>query len=58
MGGPIRANDFTGGALGSAAVVVVIVQTPGLSQLFGCRPLGPSGWITATAEAAAATAGP
>ncbi|EUA56507.1 cation transporting ATPase, family protein [Mycobacterium xenopi 4042] len=29
-------------ALGSAAVLVGIVQTPGLSQFFGCTPLGPS----------------
>lgn len=30
--------------LGSAAVLVGIVQTPGLSQLFGCVPLDPLAW--------------
>ncbi|WP_239341476.1 HAD-IC family P-type ATPase [Frankia sp. CiP3] len=34
-------------ALGSAAVLVAIVQIPGLSQFFGCSPLGPLGWTTA-----------
>lgn len=30
--------------VGSAAVLVVIVQTPGISQFFGCTPLGPAAW--------------
>jgi hypothetical protein len=34
--------------LGSAAVLAAIVETPGLSQMFGCRPLGPIGLATAT----------
>ncbi|MDQ0813542.1 cation-transporting ATPase I [Streptomyces sp. B3I7] len=29
---------------GSAAALVALVQTPGLSQLFGCTPLGPVAW--------------
>jgi cation-transporting P-type ATPase I len=41
--------------LGSAAVLGAIVQTPGLSRLFGCRPLGPLGWLIATGASAAAT---
>jgi len=41
----------------SAAVLGAIVQTPGLSHAFGCRPLGPVGWLTAVGASAAATAG-
>jgi cation-transporting ATPase I len=44
-------------ALGSAAVLVVLVQTPGVSRIFGCRPVGPVGWTIATASAAGATIG-
>lgn len=40
---------------GSAALLGVVIQTPGLSQLFGCRPIGPVGWATAGVSAAAAT---
>jgi cation-transporting ATPase I len=39
----------------SAAVLAGIVQTPGLSHLFGCRPLGPIGWATAIGASTAAT---
>jgi cation-transporting ATPase I len=42
-------------AVGSAAAMVVVTQTPGLSYLFGCRPLGPLAWATAIGSAAAAT---
>ncbi|GAA4532884.1 cation-translocating P-type ATPase [Mycobacterium paraffinicum] len=41
-----------GTALGSAGVLVAIVQTPGVSHFFGCTPLGPVAWtgvISATA---------
>ncbi|MFC5218345.1 cation-translocating P-type ATPase [Streptomyces coerulescens] len=31
-------------ALGSAAVLVVLVETPGVSHVFGCTPLGPVAW--------------
>ncbi|HEX6403774.1 MAG TPA: HAD-IC family P-type ATPase [Pseudonocardiaceae bacterium] len=41
---------------GSAAVLVGIVQTPGVSHLFGCTPLGPVGWAIAGSATAAATA--
>jgi cation-transporting ATPase I len=41
--------------LGSAAVLVGIIQTPGVSQFFGCRPMGPVAWATVAASAAAAT---
>jgi cation-transporting ATPase I len=39
----------------SAAALGVVVQTPGLSQFFGCRPLGPVGWLTATGASIGAT---
>jgi len=47
--------------LASGAVLVGVVQTPGVSRFFGCTPLGPAGWgivlaATATATAAAALA--
>ncbi|HEX4866520.1 MAG TPA: cation-transporting P-type ATPase [Acidimicrobiales bacterium] len=42
--------------LGSAAVLVGLVQTPGVSQLFGCRPMGPVGWGIALSAATAGTA--
>ncbi|MEU4152910.1 cation-translocating P-type ATPase [Streptomyces sp. NPDC026659] len=31
-------------ALGSAAVLVAVIQTPGVSRLVGCTPLGPVAW--------------
>ena len=41
--------------LGSGALLVAVVQTPGVSQLFGCTPLDPLGWGTAAVAAAAGT---
>ncbi len=41
--------------IGSAAVLAAIIQTPGLSHFFGCRPLGPFGWATVVGASAAAT---
>jgi magnesium-transporting ATPase (P-type) len=41
--------------VGSAAVLAAIIQTPGVSQFFGCTPLGPLGWGIATTAAAGAT---
>jgi cation-transporting P-type ATPase I len=43
--------------LGSATLLAGIVQTPGLSHFFGCRPLGPLGWTISAAASGAATAG-
>jgi cation-transporting P-type ATPase I len=40
----------------SAAALVTVIQTPGLSQFFGCRPLGPVGWFTAIGASTGATA--
>lgn len=42
-----------GSTVASAAALAGVVQTPGLSHFFGCRPLGPVGW----AIGGAATAG-
>lgn len=42
-------------SLTSAAMLAAIVQTPGLSEFFGCRPLGPTGWAIAVTSSAAAT---
>lgn len=39
----------------SVGVLVAVVQTPGLSQFFGCRPLGPVGWSTAVTASVVAT---
>jgi magnesium-transporting ATPase (P-type) len=48
--------------VGSAAALVGVIQTPGVSQFFGCTPLGPVAWgitlgsiTTATLLGAAAT---
>lgn len=42
--------------VGSFLTLGTIVQTPGLSGLFGCRPLGPLGWTIALGSAGAANA--
>lgn len=42
-------------SLGSVAALGVVVQTPGLSHFFGCRPIGPVGWVTALSASAVAT---
>jgi cation-transporting P-type ATPase I len=39
----------------SIAVLVGIVQVPGVSQFFGCIPLDPAAWAIAAASAAGAT---
>ena len=44
-------------AAGSFAALVAVVQTPGVSQFFGCRPLGPLAWLQLLGWAAAGTAG-
>ncbi|MGV0838355.1 HAD-IC family P-type ATPase [Mycolicibacterium thermoresistibile] len=46
-------------ALGSYAVLAGIISTPGLSQIFGCTPVGPVGWgqaLLATGVAAGTAA--
>jgi cation-transporting P-type ATPase I len=42
----------------SVLVLIAVIETPGVSQFFGCTPLGPGAWalvLTATAIAAAAS---
>ncbi|WP_435603795.1 HAD-IC family P-type ATPase [Streptomyces sp. bgisy130] len=41
--------------LGSAAVLAAIIQTPGISQFFGCTPLGPVAWGIALGAITTAT---
>ncbi|MDV7174927.1 cation-translocating P-type ATPase [Gordonia amicalis] len=43
-------------SIGTFAVLVGVISTPGVSQLFGCRPLGPIGWGQAAVGAGAAMA--
>ncbi|MDD4867707.1 MAG: cation-translocating P-type ATPase, partial [Mycobacterium sp.] len=45
-----------GTVLGSAGVLVAIVQTPGVSHFFGCTPLGPVAWSGVVGATAGATA--
>jgi hypothetical protein len=52
-GGHSRSVVWT--SVGSFAALGLIVQTPGLSQLFGCRPLGPVGWTTGIVSSAGVT---
>jgi magnesium-transporting ATPase (P-type) len=40
--------------LGSFAALGAVIQTPGVSQFFGCTPLGPIGWGIALSSATAA----
>jgi cation-transporting ATPase I len=42
-------------ALGSAGVLIGIIQTPVLSQFFGCTPLGPVAWTGVVSATAGAT---
>ncbi|SHF13390.1 cation-translocating P-type ATPase [Streptoalloteichus hindustanus] len=44
-----------GASLGSAAVLAATIQTPGVSQFFGCTPLGPVGWGIAATSATTAS---
>ncbi len=49
-----RSPLVIGSSLVSLAALMAVVQTPGVSQFFGSRPLGPRGW---TISLGAATAG-
>jgi cation-transporting ATPase I len=44
-----------GTALASAAVLVAVVETPGVSHFFGCTPIGPVAWTVVMAASAAGT---
>jgi cation-transporting ATPase I len=52
-----RSPLVVGSTVLSAASLAAIVQTPGVSQFFGCTPLGPVGWAGGAAAAAAGTGG-
>lgn len=41
-------------SIGSAAALLALIETPGLSHVLGCRPLGPMGLTTAFGSAALA----
>jgi calcium-translocating P-type ATPase len=49
-----RDRTVLAAGLGSAALLGLVIQTPGLSQFFGCRPLGPVAWSVALGSAGAA----
>jgi cation-transporting P-type ATPase I len=44
-------------SLGSAVALAGVVQTPGVSHFFGCRPLGPLGWGIGVGAATTASLG-
>lgn len=50
-----RSPQVIAAGAASAAALAAIIQTPGLSQFFGCTPLGPVGWGIAITSAAAAS---
>ncbi|MGY6653042.1 HAD-IC family P-type ATPase [Amycolatopsis sp. TRM77291] len=52
-----RDRTVLAAGLGSAALLAILVQTPGISQFFGCTPLGPVGWGIALGSASAASVG-
>ena len=52
-----RSRTVVLASLASAGLLIGVVQTPGVSQFFGCTPLGPVGWGIAAGSSAAATAG-
>lgn len=51
-----RSPMVIGAGVVSAGALVAVVQTPGLSQFFGCVPLGPIAWAQAAGSATVATA--
>ncbi len=59
LGQTVVAGGSSPLVLGATAVsvgaLVAAIQTPGLSQFFGCRPLGPIGWATAIYASLTAT---
>ncbi|MEV5763265.1 cation-translocating P-type ATPase [Micromonospora sp. NPDC052213] len=59
LGQTVLAGGTSPAVLASTAVslgaLAAVVQTPGVSQFFGCTPLGPVGWTIATGSALGAT---
>ncbi|GAA4591334.1 cation-translocating P-type ATPase [Planotetraspora phitsanulokensis] len=54
LGAGGRDRTVTIAAISSMAALMVIVSTPGVSQFFGSRPIGPFGWGIGLGSAAAA----
>ncbi|HEX2299627.1 MAG TPA: cation-translocating P-type ATPase, partial [Pseudonocardiaceae bacterium] len=52
-----RTPLVVGAGVGSLLALGAVVQTPGLSQLFGCRPLAPHSWAIALVCAVLSTMG-
>lgn len=52
-----RSPAVLGASAASAAALALVVQTPGVSQFFGCTPLGPVGWATAGTAAVGSAVG-
>ncbi|MFC3578218.1 HAD-IC family P-type ATPase [Streptomyces yaanensis] len=50
-----RSRAIVISSVGSLAALAAVVQTPVLSQFFGCTPLGPVAWAIALSAAAGAT---
>ncbi|MEJ2871383.1 cation-translocating P-type ATPase [Actinomycetospora sp. OC33-EN08] len=50
-----RSPLVVGASVVSAGALFAVVQTPGVSQFFGCTPLGPIAWGQAAGSATAAT---
>ncbi|MGZ4707186.1 MAG: HAD-IC family P-type ATPase [Acidimicrobiales bacterium] len=61
LGQTITAGHFdpvvAASALGSAGVLAAFIQIPGVSQFFGCTPLGPVSWSIVIGSSAGATIG-
>ncbi|GAA4901505.1 P-type E1-E2 ATPase [Actinomycetospora succinea] len=56
VAGGARSPLVIGASVVSAGALVAVVQTPGVSQFFGCVPLGPVAWAQAAGSAGVATA--
>ena len=56
VAGGHRSPLVIGASVVSAGALFAVVQTPGVSQFFGCTPLGPIAWGQAASSAVAATA--
>jgi cation-transporting P-type ATPase I len=52
-----RSPSVVAASLGSTAGLIAVIQTPGVSQFFGCRPLGPVGWSVGLGSAGAVSLG-
>jgi len=56
VAGGTRSPLVIGASVVSAGALFAVVQTPGVSQFFGCVPLGPVAWAQAAGSATVATA--